>query len=629
MMPTIPRVRTVLALGSLLIQTCAGFYLPGVAPHDFAMLDPVPLYVNSLTQMSNQRVKSVLSYDYYDERFHFCKPAGGPEKQSESLGSILFGDRILSSAFELTMGKDETCKLLCETDEIPKEHVAFINERIADDYAINWVIDGLPAAHEDRDEHTNEIYYNIGFSLGYTSGDRILLNNYYKINIYYHQRPDDKRRVVGVVVHAASKDIKLDQNNKPICKREDYAFQLKSEGKQKVVYAYDVTWVPSDTAWATRWDMYLHILDPSIHWFSLVNSIVIVLFLTGMVAMILLRALHKDISRYNAAEAQEEDVQEDYGWKLIHGDVFRPPKHPMLLSVAVGSGTQLIAMAALTLVFAVLGFLSPSNRGSLATVMIIFFMIFSCIAGYVSARLYKMNKGDAWKTNIILTAVLFPGGILGSLFALNFFLIASQSSGAVPFGTMMAVLALYLLISFPLSVLGSYFGFRKPVIEHPVRVNQIPRQIPDQPLYLHRIPSILMGGILPFGAIFIELYFIMNSIWFHRIYYGIGFLFLVFCILLLTCSQVTILMCYFHLCNEDYNWSWRSFFTAGACGLYVFLYSILYYVTKLDINSFTSTVLYLGYSAIISVLVSVLTGSVGYIACLFFLRKIFSSIKVD
>lgn len=50
--------------------------------------------------------------------------------------------------------------------------------------------------------------------------------------------------------------------------------------------------------------MYLHILDPSIHWFSLVNSIVIVLFLTGMVGMILLRALHKDISRYNAVEAQ-------------------------------------------------------------------------------------------------------------------------------------------------------------------------------------------------------------------------------------------------------------------------------------------------------------------------------------
>ena len=67
-----------------------------------------------------------------------------------------------------------------------------------------------------------------------------------------------------------------------------------------------------------------------------------------MVGMILLRALHKDISRYNAVEAQE-DVQEDYGWKLVHGDVFRAPARPMLLSVMVGSGCQLVAMAALTL----------------------------------------------------------------------------------------------------------------------------------------------------------------------------------------------------------------------------------------------------------------------------------------
>ena len=236
--------------------------------------------------------------------------------------------------------------------------------------------------------------------------------------------------------------------------------------------------------------------------------------------------------------------------------------------------------------------------------------------------------------------------------ALNFFLIGSHSSGAVPFGTMFVLLSLWAVISMPLSVVGSYFGFRKPRIEHPVRTNQIPRQIPDQPFYLRAVPSILMGGILPFGAIFIELYFVMNSIWFHRIYYGIGFLFLVFGVLMMTCSLVTILMCYFHLCNEDYHWSWRAFLTSGACGLYVYLYSFLYYVTKLDINTLTSTVLYFGYSAIISLLLFILTGkcdredwvtdkhemmisdpfsvgSIGYLSCLFFLRKIFASIKVD
>ncbi|CAO3578422.1 unnamed protein product [Absidia cylindrospora] len=605
------------------------FYLPGVAPHDYANGEAVPFFVNSHSHVKLAS-EIVISYDYYFDRFHFCTPKDGAQKQTESLGSILFGDRIFTSPFQLNMGQESKCNVLCVTDKIPTEDAQFINERIADDYGINGVVDGLPVAYEVVDKNTGENFYRIGYGLGTSVGQQPALNNHIVINIRYHKRPDGKNRVVGVLVFPSSKDRKLSQDgSSATCDDEhDETFHLKEDGNTRIAYTYDVVWTPSNTAWATRWDSYLHILDPSIHWFSLVNSIVIVLFLTGMVGMVLLRALHKDISRYNALEAQE-DVQEDYGWKLVHGDVFRPPSHPMLLSVLVGSGTQLIAMTGLTLVFAILGFLSPSNRGSLGTIMVIFFMVFSCISGYSSARLYKMNGGEAWKMNILLSATLFPCIVMGTLTGLNFFLIGSDSSGAVPFGTMLAVLGLYALISFPLNVVGSYIGLRKPRVEFPVRTNQIPRQIPDQPIYLQSIPSILMGGILPFCAIFIELYFVMNSIWFHRIYYGIGFLFLVFGVLLLTCAQVTVLMCYFHLCNEDYHWSWRSFLTSAACGFYVYLYSILYYFTKLDINTMTSTILYLGYSAIISVLLSLLTGATGYLASLFFLRKIFGSIKVD
>jgi len=59
---------------------------------------------------------------------------------------------------------------------------------------------------------------------------------------------------------------------------------------------------------------------------------------------------------------------------------------------------------------------------------------------------------------------------------------------------------------------------RGQAIEHPVRTNQIPRQIPDQSMYIRTVPGILMGGILPFGCIFIQLFFILNSIW------SVGFL---------------------------------------------------------------------------------------------------------
>ena len=48
--------------------------------------------------------------------------------------------------------------------------------------------------------------------------------------------------------------------------------------------------------------------------------------------------------------------------------------------------------------------------------------------------------------------------------------------------------------------------------EHPVRTNQIPRQVPDQIWYMNPIISTLMAGVLPFGAMFIELYFIFSVI---------------------------------------------------------------------------------------------------------------------
>lgn len=130
-----------------------------------------------------------------------------------------------------------------------------------------------------------------------------------------------------------------------------------TKDSQDVTYYYNVKWKETNISWGTRWDNYLYVFDPKIHWFSLINSIVIVLFLIGMVAMILLRALHKDIARYNQLENQE-DVNEDFGWKLVHGDVFRPPSRFMLLSVLVGSGSQMFFMVGVTLGIIIMIFLA-------------------------------------------------------------------------------------------------------------------------------------------------------------------------------------------------------------------------------------------------------------------------------
>ena len=86
-------------------------------------------------------------------------------------------------------------------------------------------------------------------------------------------------------------------------------------------------------------------------------------------------------------------------------------------------------------------------------------------------------------------------------------------------------------------------------MQDPVRTNKIPRQVPEQPWYMHPAFSILIGGILPFGAVFIELFFILTSMWMHQFYYLFGFLALVFIILIITCAEITIVLAYFQLCS--------------------------------------------------------------------------------
>ena len=108
---------------------------------------------------------------------------------------------------------------------------------------------------------------------------------------------------------------------------------------------------------------------------------------------------------------------------------------------------------------------------------------------------------------------------------LNFFLISVQSSGAIPMGTMFAIVLIWFIISIPLSVIGSILASKRPLLSVPVRTNQIPRQIPTQPWYLRTIPVMFISGF-PFGSIAVEMYFIYSSIWFNKIFICLIFIFL-------------------------------------------------------------------------------------------------------
>jgi transmembrane 9 superfamily protein 2/4 len=390
-----------------------------------------------------------------------------------------------------------------------------------------------------------------------------------------------------------------------------------------------------------------HSVPAKVHWFSIVNSLLIVLFLSAMVGMILIRTLHRDITNYNRDKSvalntsaqrrstaiddddEDDDELEETGWKLVYADVFRAPvTNPMLFCVFVGTGWQLYGMALVTILFSAIGFLSPANRGSLMIALLLLFVMMGSVAGYVSVRLYKTFNGTQFTRNSLFTALFFPIIAFGIFFFLNTVVWAYGSSGAVPFVYLLAVIFLWVGISCPLVYIGSCLAYQKDAIEFPVGTSNVPKQIPPQPWYLSPPISALLGGILPFGACFVELFFILSSIWMDQYYYVFGFLLLVFVILSITCAEMTMVLTYFQLCSEDYHWWWRSFLSSGSTALYVFLYSVLYY-SRLEGALWVTSILYFGYMAIISLAVFLLTGAVGFTSSLWFNLKIYGAIKVE
>lgn len=48
-------------------------------------------------------------------------------------------------------------------------------------------------------------------------------------------------------------------------------------------------------------------------------------------------------------------MSDEYGWKQIHGDVFRPASYPLLFSAIIGCGHQIIIATLIVIIYAIIG----------------------------------------------------------------------------------------------------------------------------------------------------------------------------------------------------------------------------------------------------------------------------------
>ncbi|KAG2659018.1 hypothetical protein PVAP13_1KG329400 [Panicum virgatum] len=500
--------------------------------HKYRADEPVTLWVNKVGPYNNPQE----TYNYYS--LPFCHATENHVHKWGGLGEVLGGNELIDSQIDIKFRKNVDKGTICSLD-LDADRAKQLSDAIENSYWFEFFIDDLP------------LWGFVG------EADR---NNDNKYFLFTH-----KNIVIryngNQIIH-----VNLTQESPKLI-----------DANKAMDMTYSVKWEPTNITFAHRFDVYLDypFFEHQIHWFSIFNSFMMVIFLTGLVSMILMRTLRNDYAKYarddDDIETLERDVNEESGWKLVHGDVFRPPRNLVLLSSLVGIGTQLAALILLVILLAIIGMLYV-GRGAIVTTFIVCYALTSFISGYISGALYSRHGGKNWIKAMAMTASFFPFMCFGIGLVLNTIAIFYGSLAAIPFGTMVVVFILWAFISFPLALSGTVVGRNwSGTPNNPCRVKTIP----------------------------------------------------------LVTICVTIVGTYFLLNAENYHWQWTSFFSAASTAVYVYLYSLYYYHMKTKMSGFFQTSFYFGYTLMFCLGLGTLCGAVGYLGSTLFVRRIYRNIKCD
>uniref|UniRef100_A0A8C5YBK8 Transmembrane 9 superfamily member n=1 Tax=Microcebus murinus TaxID=30608 RepID=A0A8C5YBK8_MICMU len=497
--------------------------------------DPVILYVSK-----------VGPYHNHQETYHYCQlPVCCHEKtchKSLSLGKVPDGDRMAESLYEIRFRENVEKRILSHM-QLSSAQVQQLRQAIEELYYFEFVVDDLPIR---------------GF-VGYTEESGFLPHSY-KIGLWTHL--DFHLEFHGdriIFANVSVRDVKPHNLD-----------GLQPDEFLRLTHTYSVRW--SETSVARRSDrrrgddggFFPRTLE--IHWLSIINSIVLVFSLVGFVAVILMRVLRNDLARYNLDEettsgsSGDDFDQGDNGWKIIHTDVFRFPPYRGLLCAVLGVGAQFLA--------------------------ILLYALTCCISGYVSSHFYRQI--GVW--NIILTTSLFSVPFFLTWSVVNSVHWANGSTQALPATTILLLLTVWLLVGFPLTVIGGIFGKNNASsFDAPCRTKNIAREISSQPC-----------------AISVELYYIFATVWGREQYTLYGILFFVFAILLSVGASISIALTYFQLSGQDHRWC------VGSTGLFIFLYSVFYYARRSSMSGAVQTVEFFGYSLLTGYIFFLMLGTISF-----------------
>lgn len=552
------------------------------------------------------------TYKYYD--FPFCQPTV-VMPHFMTLGQVLRGDRLVNSLYRMKMKQPVPRTVVCNRTLTQKELQAF-KAAIDQNYMFELFVGDLPIDRPFGVKSSMDMHGTGGVT------DRYFLVNYLDFIVGYND---------GDLVSA---NVTRELNLEHLVDITEW-----HEG-MTIQFSYSVHWAELPHISASQaLELQLKSTMPhghhnmDIHWLAIINSFVLMLLILSLFLLIIIRVVRSDLSRYLQIPDEEINaVEEETGWKLLHADVFRAPKHRLFFCSAVGAGLQLFSMVVMIVLVGCIGVYY--QRGAVASAAVISYMVTAAVGGYGSAGLYQKLGGEKWAWNIFVTALMFAGPAFVIWSFLNTVAIFYGSTAAFPFPTILLIMTMWAGVTFPLTVLGGIVGRHRAIkagqsdTPFPCKTNKLAREIPACQWYQSPWTQTFATGFLPFSAIYIELHYIFNSIWGPRIYSLYGILLLAFAMLLLVAGTVTVLFTYFHLNAEDHRWWWRSFRSGLAVAGFFYAYCI-YFFLQTGMTGFLQCAFFFLYSLLVAYGIALMLGAISFYSTYYFVIYIYSRIKAE
>ena len=619
--------------------------------------DTLKITVKNLYSKKNQ-----VPYDY--DYLGLCT-LKNISKPKEGIIELLTGKRMSYSNYYIFMNQNETCNLMCiknfTNDDIEK-YTWLIHRK----YSATYYLDKLPSGYYKIKEDKNS--KNITHSINYFSGIPIGFKRNNKFYVYNHlvfyveiNEQNNKYQVVNFFISAHSAKQSSDNecvnyeknssysetdelSNKDSTDIQNRVFNVLDENVLRyykdaelqeltpgnISFTYDIVFIKSNKTFSSRYDNYFSFGGRrKYHWGSLIMSNILIFLLTLIIFFILSRTVKKDLDKYNQNIVLSDNVIiDEYGWKQIASDVFRPPIHQKTLSAFIGTGFEIFCLIIISLILYLIGLIKPEIRINMIDTIFVSFFLFSVISGYISTFIYKNNGGKQWLKNSIVTALLCPIIALFILGIVKILLSFEQSNAGFKISQMALLCFLWLFVSSPLVLVGSLLALMKTNIKYPCKVNALPTAIGKKPWYLHLQYISWFIGIIPFFTFFMEFVYLLNSLWSFNVYYLASYFSLSLLLSIILTSELSIIYVFVNLCYGDHKWWWKSFFVSASPALYIFIYSVIYFC-KTELTRFSAIVIYFLIMILISILIGLVYGSLGTLLTFRFIFYIYSKIKFD